>query len=93
MQFNTSACQVDSGQPDRPRRWWTSLSHAATSSTGTPRDTSTAPITVPVRPGRNLAIIIEVAARNYLLKGLGYDAAKEFDRRWELLSQSHHEDE
>ena len=50
-------------------------------------------ITVPVRPGRNLAIIIEVAARNYLLKSLGYDAAKEFDRRWELLSQSHHEDE
>jgi HPr kinase/phosphorylase len=50
-------------------------------------------ITVPVRPGRNLAIIIEVAARNYLLKGLGYDAAKEFDRRWELLAQSHQEDE
>ncbi|MDR1620387.1 MAG: HPr(Ser) kinase/phosphatase [Clostridiales bacterium] len=39
-------------------------------------------ILVPVRPGRNLAIIVEVAARNYRLKKLGYDAAKEFDRRW-----------
>lgn len=39
-------------------------------------------ILMPVRPGRNLAIIVEVAARNYRLKKLGYDAAKEFDRRW-----------
>lgn len=37
---------------------------------------------IPVRPGRNLAIIVEVAARNYRLRSLGYDAAKEFDRRW-----------
>ncbi len=39
-------------------------------------------ILLPVRPGRNLAIIVEVAARNYRLKKLGFDAAKEFDRRW-----------
>ncbi len=39
-------------------------------------------ILMPVRPGRNLAIIVEVAARNYRLKKLGYDAAKEFDKRW-----------
>ncbi len=39
-------------------------------------------ILMPVRPGRNLAIIVEVAARNFRLKKLGYDAAKEFDRRW-----------
>ncbi len=39
-------------------------------------------ILIPVRPGRNLAIIVEVAARNYRLKNLGYDAAKEFDKRW-----------
>lgn len=39
-------------------------------------------ILLPVRPGRNLAIIVEVAARNYRLKKLGYDAAKEFDKRW-----------
>ncbi len=36
---------------------------------------------IPVRPGRNLAIIIEVAARNYSLKQLGYSAAQELDRR------------
>jgi len=39
-------------------------------------------VLMPVRPGRNLAIIVEVAARNFRLKRLGYDAAKEFDRRW-----------
>jgi len=32
-------------------------------------------ITIPVRPGRNLAIIIEVAARNHRLKRMGYNAA------------------
>lgn len=42
-------------------------------------------ITIPVRPGRNLAIIVEAAAMNYRLKRLGYDAAREFDRR--LLEQ------
>ncbi|NLB90523.1 MAG: HPr kinase/phosphorylase [Clostridiales bacterium] len=36
---------------------------------------------MPVRPGRNLAIIIEVAARNLSLKRLGYNAAHELDRR------------
>ena len=35
----------------------------------------------PVRPGRNLAIIVEVAARNYSLKRLGYNAAHELDKR------------
>lgn len=38
-------------------------------------------LVIPVRPGRNLAIIIEVAARNYSLKQLGYSAANELDRR------------
>lgn len=37
--------------------------------------------TMPVRPGRNVAIIIEVAARNLSMKRLGYSAAKELDRR------------
>ena len=32
---------------------------------------------VPVKPGRNLSIIIEVAARNFRLKSMGYDAAQE----------------
>ncbi len=44
---------------------------------------------MPVRPGRNLAIIIEVAARNLSLKRLGYSAAHELDRRLnEMIAQS-----
>lgn len=38
-------------------------------------------ITVPVRPGRNVAMIIEVAARNFRQKVLGYNAAKELNER------------
>ncbi|MFC4804654.1 HPr(Ser) kinase/phosphatase [Filifactor villosus] len=34
---------------------------------------------VPVRPGRNLAIIIEIAARNFRQKMLGYNVAQEFN--------------
>ncbi|SFI63782.1 HPr(Ser) kinase/phosphatase [Thermoflavimicrobium dichotomicum] len=41
-------------------------------------DTELPLLTVPVRPGRNLAVIIEVAAMNYRLKAMGYDAAKQF---------------
>jgi len=33
-------------------------------------------ITIPVRPGRNLAIIVEVAAINFRQKSMGYNAAK-----------------
>lgn len=36
---------------------------------------------MPVRPGRNLAIIVEVASRNHSLKRLGYNAAKEMNQR------------
>ena len=32
---------------------------------------------VPIRPGRNLAVIIEVAAMNNRNKKMGYNAAKE----------------
>jgi HPr kinase/phosphorylase len=32
--------------------------------------------TIPVRPGRNLAIIVEVAAMNYRQKEMGYNAAR-----------------
>jgi HPr kinase/phosphorylase len=35
-------------------------------------------MTLPVASGRNLALLIEIAARNELLKQQGYDAAKEF---------------
>ena len=38
-------------------------------------------VRIPVAPGRNLATIIEVAAKNYLLQGTGYHAATEFDRK------------
>ena len=46
-------------------------------------------IILPVRPGRNLAVVIEVAARNLSLKRLGYSAAGELDRRLkEMAGQS-----
>ncbi len=38
---------------------------------------------IPVRPGRNLTAIVEVAARDYLLKKGGYNTAREFEK--ELL--------
>jgi HPr kinase/phosphorylase len=38
-------------------------------------------LTIPVRPGRNLAIIVEVAARNFRLKNMGYNAPYELDNR------------
>jgi HPr kinase/phosphorylase len=34
---------------------------------------------IPVRPARDLTMIVEVAARNHLLKRMGYNAAREFD--------------
>ncbi len=37
--------------------------------------------TVPIRPGRNLAIIIETAAVNHRQKMMGYDSAKELCNR------------
>ncbi|MBU6146480.1 MAG: hypothetical protein KGO83_07230, partial [Paenibacillaceae bacterium] len=41
-------------------------------------DTDIPLITVPVRPGRNLAVIIEVAAMNFRLKRMGFHAAEAF---------------
>ncbi|MEM1089525.1 MAG: HPr(Ser) kinase/phosphatase [Pseudomonadota bacterium] len=38
-------------------------------------------ITVPVAPGRNLAVLVEAAVRNHGLKMSGYDAADEFLKR------------
>ena len=38
-------------------------------------------LTIPVRPGRNLAVIIEVAAMNNRYKKMGYNAAKELQER------------
>jgi HPr kinase/phosphorylase len=36
---------------------------------------------IPVTPARNLTTIIEVAARNHLLKVMGYDSALEFEKK------------
>ncbi len=36
---------------------------------------------IPVRPGRNMPIIIESATRNFRLKSMGYNAAKEFNKK------------
>ena len=38
-------------------------------------------LTLPVRPGRNLAIVIEVAASNHRLKKMGYNGAQELNDR------------
>ena len=38
-------------------------------------------VTIPVKPGRNLAVIIEVAAMNNRQKKLGYNTAQEFTER------------
>jgi HPr kinase/phosphorylase len=41
---------------------------------------------LPVAPGRNLAIIVEVAARSHLLKERGYDAAAELTARVDAVA-------
>ena len=41
-------------------------------------------IRMPVAPGRNMAVIFEVAVRNYLLKREGIHSAKELDKRLHL---------
>jgi len=46
-------------------------------------DVNVPKLLIPVRPGRNLAITLEVAAKNHRLKTLGYNAAKELERRVE----------
>lgn len=43
-------------------------------------------LVLPVRPGRNLAIILEVAARNFRLKAMGYNAFEELlERRRKMM--------
>ncbi|EPD50631.1 HPr(Ser) kinase/phosphatase [Paenisporosarcina sp. FSL H8-0542] len=52
-------------------------------------DTDLTRLTIPVRPGRNLAVIIEVAAMNYRLKRMGVNAAEEFSNRLnDVISQN-----
>ena len=44
-------------------------------------DNEIPPVTIPVKPGRNLAVIIEVAAMNNRQKKMGYNAAYELLKR------------
>ncbi|MCL6597228.1 HPr(Ser) kinase/phosphatase [Alicyclobacillus macrosporangiidus] len=44
-------------------------------------DTDLPSLTIPVRPGRNLAVIIEVAAMNHRLKRIGFNAAQQFSEQ------------
>ncbi|GAA0307668.1 HPr kinase/phosphorylase [Gracilibacillus halotolerans] len=49
---------------------------------------------LPVRPGRNLAVIIEVAAMNFRLKRMGVNAAEEFSERLsKMIQQGEHEED
>ena len=43
--------------------------------------------TIPVKPGRNLAVIMEIAAMNNRQKKMGYDTAAEFNKI--LMNQMH----
>lgn len=47
-------------------------------------------ITIPVRPGRNLAVIIEIAAMNHRQKKMGFNTAVEFNKK--LMGQFNDED-
>lgn len=56
-------------------------------------DSDITKLTVPVRPGRNLAVIIEVAAMNFRLKRMGMNAAEEFSARLtDVIEDSEHDD-
>ncbi len=44
-------------------------------------------ITIPVKTGRNVAIIIEVAAMNFRARTMGYDATKTFEEKLSALIQ------
>src|SRR5699024_4930189 len=46
---------------------------------------------IPVRPGRNLAVIIEVAAMNYRLKEMGVNAAADFSNQLATMIKNNDE--
>jgi HPr kinase/phosphorylase len=43
---------------------------------------------MPVAPGRNVALLVEVASRNQLLKERGYDAARHFAERVDAMLEA-----
>jgi HPr kinase/phosphorylase len=45
-------------------------------------------IKLPIHPGKNVTVISEVIALNYLTKHYGYDAAQEFSKKLEKVIQS-----
>ena len=45
-------------------------------------------ITIPVAPGRNLAIMLECAARNHILRDSGYNASEIFAKRQKKLIEA-----
>ena len=52
-------------------------------------DTEVAEITLPVAPGRNLAVLLECAARNHSLRMGGYNASEEFiNNQQQIIEQS-----
>ncbi|UAL51949.1 MULTISPECIES: HPr(Ser) kinase/phosphatase [Metabacillus] len=56
-------------------------------------DTDVPKLTVPVRPGRNLAVIIEVAAMNFRLKRMGLNAAEQFTNKLtDVITDTEHDD-
>ena len=47
---------------------------------------------LPIHPGRNLAVVLEVAARNFRQKQMGYNAAIELAQRSAAIAQRDAED-
>jgi len=53
------------------------------------QDVNIPEVTLPVGPGRNLAVLLEVAVRNHLLNAKGYDASRAFiDRQKRRLENT-----
>lgn len=50
-------------------------------------------VRIPVKTGRNMAIIVEVAAMNFRAKVMGYDATKTFEDRLSLLIQENSDEQ
>ncbi|RSL30773.1 HPr kinase/phosphorylase [Salibacterium salarium] len=56
-------------------------------------DTEIPKYTIPVRPGRNLAVIVEVAAMNFRLKRMGINTAQQFsDRLTDVIEEGDRDD-
>ena len=45
-------------------------------------------VVIPVKPGRNISAIVEIAAKNYRQKLLGYNPLEKYQKRFYNLSQS-----